>query len=136
MPVPGKTCKYYREPLIINYQEHFSNLSRNFSWIWRSEEHTSELQSLMRISYAVFCLKKLATFWGFCWSDNIYFSVLVRSCQTASIEDINFSIANRILDKSLILELASLKFMENSNNIIFTGFTRNGQILPCTSIGK
>src|SRR3546814_10478099 len=31
------------------------------SWICgrsRSEEHTSELQSLMRISYAVFCLKK------------------------------------------------------------------------------
>src|SRR6056297_3989346 len=25
---------------------------------WRSEEHTSELQSLRRISYAVFCLKK------------------------------------------------------------------------------
>src|SRR3546814_10186056 len=25
---------------------------------WRSEEHTSGLQSLMRISYAVFCLKK------------------------------------------------------------------------------
>src|SRR3546814_1032459 len=31
----------------------------------RSEEHTSELQSLMRISYAVFCLKK----------KNIYFLV-------------------------------------------------------------
>src|SRR3546814_10547898 len=46
----------------------------NFGWIFekaagsrpsrlitkkmRSEEHTSELQSLMRISYAVFCLKK------------------------------------------------------------------------------
>src|SRR3546814_8357661 len=29
------------------------------SRLWsRSEEHTSELQSLMRISYAVFCLKK------------------------------------------------------------------------------
>src|SRR3546814_2193039 len=27
----------------------------------RSEEHTSELQSLMRISYAVFCLKKNTT---------------------------------------------------------------------------
>src|SRR3546814_1990259 len=27
----------------------------------RSEEHTSELQSLMRISYAVFCLKKKNT---------------------------------------------------------------------------
>src|SRR3546814_7988518 len=29
-----------------------------FTVISRSEEHTSELQSLMRISYAVFCLKK------------------------------------------------------------------------------
>src|SRR3546814_8294870 len=28
---------------------------------YRSEEHTSELQSLMRISYAVFCLKKTNT---------------------------------------------------------------------------
>src|SRR3546814_5027771 len=28
------------------------------SWLQRSEEHTSELQSLMCISYAVFCLKK------------------------------------------------------------------------------
>src|SRR3546814_1381079 len=28
---------------------------------FRSEEHTSELQSLMRISYAVFCLKKKTT---------------------------------------------------------------------------
>src|SRR3546814_14806191 len=34
---------------------------RNQEWLkkyGRSEEHTSELQSLMRISYAVFCLKK------------------------------------------------------------------------------
>src|SRR3546814_5315120 len=29
-----------------------------FAGLQRSEEHTSELQSLMRISYAVFCLKK------------------------------------------------------------------------------
>src|SRR3546814_1751259 len=29
--------------------------------VMRSEEHTSELQSLMRISYAVFCLKKKHT---------------------------------------------------------------------------
>src|SRR3546814_3064140 len=35
-------------------------LSRWFQLLYdgRSEEHTSELQSLMRISYAVFCLKK------------------------------------------------------------------------------
>src|SRR3546814_4401909 len=31
------------------------------SSVCRSEEHTSELQSLMRISYAVFCLKKKKT---------------------------------------------------------------------------
>src|SRR3546814_5413890 len=31
---------------------------QNFFGTMRSEEHTSELQSLMRISYAVFCLKK------------------------------------------------------------------------------
>src|SRR3546814_9710976 len=29
-----------------------------YGYRYRSEEHTSELQSLMRISYAVFCLKK------------------------------------------------------------------------------
>src|SRR3546814_8078540 len=33
----------------------------NHQRIGRSEEHTSELQSLMRISYAVFCLKKKKT---------------------------------------------------------------------------
>src|SRR3546814_8225345 len=33
-------------------------LMRSMSARIRSEEHTSELQSLMRISYAVFCLKK------------------------------------------------------------------------------
>src|SRR3546814_8507841 len=33
----------------------FQNLAQRLA---RSEEHTSELQSLMRISYAVFCLKK------------------------------------------------------------------------------
>src|SRR3546814_15210653 len=37
-----------------NTAKHLSESSRGE----RSEEHTSELQSLMRISYAVFCLKK------------------------------------------------------------------------------
>src|SRR3546814_5073081 len=35
------------------FRQHFLKVA-----IARSEEHTSELQSLMRISYAVFCLKK------------------------------------------------------------------------------
>src|SRR3546814_5766597 len=38
---------------IVDVQENIQNIV-----IARSEEHTSELQSLMRISYAVFCLKK------------------------------------------------------------------------------
>src|SRR3546814_9671817 len=45
------------------YSDLFVNSLQKFAKIidlrvWRSEEHTSELQSLMRISYAVFCLKK------------------------------------------------------------------------------
>src|SRR3546814_7326729 len=36
----------------------YAVLQVNFRGSGRSEEHTSELQSLMRISYAVFCLKK------------------------------------------------------------------------------
>src|SRR3546814_10350357 len=37
----------------------FKTRGADLSYLWlRSEEHTSELQSLMRIPYAVFCLKK------------------------------------------------------------------------------
>src|SRR3546814_5878482 len=42
----------------FNRARNFSRIARLTSWRRRSEEHTSELQSLMRISYAVFCLKK------------------------------------------------------------------------------
>src|SRR3546814_6671115 len=44
-------CQQQRQPVL-------SNAIRDSN---RSEEHTSELQSLMRISYAVFCLKKKNT---------------------------------------------------------------------------
>src|SRR3546814_8490246 len=37
---------------------HALEVGRGLHLTLRSEEHTSELQSLMRISYAVFCLKK------------------------------------------------------------------------------
>src|SRR3546814_1317513 len=40
---------------------HPDALDAGSDWAERSEEHTSELQSLMRISYAVFCLKKKKT---------------------------------------------------------------------------
>src|SRR3546814_9902849 len=47
----------------INKSDLSSGISRKTSIrvAERSEEHTSELQSLMRISYAVFCLKKKNT---------------------------------------------------------------------------
>src|SRR3546814_7419412 len=47
--------RYYNCALLVCsfYSPHVHNLA-----FLRSEEHTSELQSLMRISYAVFCLKK------------------------------------------------------------------------------
>src|SRR3546814_8916165 len=46
----------YREQKNKDNEEHIRHADA-FD-LWRSEEHTSELQSLMRISYAVFCLKK------------------------------------------------------------------------------
>src|SRR3546814_1623757 len=39
-------------------RQHWRGMGVTLFINWRSEEHTSELQSLMRISYAVFCLKK------------------------------------------------------------------------------
>src|SRR3546814_5019246 len=49
------------EPITIEYARHSDKaglLAYLIHRVNRSEEHTSELQSLMRISYAVFCLKK------------------------------------------------------------------------------
>src|SRR3546814_8245032 len=49
------------EMLNVSYdptRELYKDINAAFAAQWkRSEEHTSELQSLMRISYAVFCLK-------------------------------------------------------------------------------
>src|SRR3546814_7227618 len=45
------------ERLVLHTQQIRQRTHAGFA-TWRSEEHTSELQSLMRISYAVFCLKK------------------------------------------------------------------------------
>src|SRR3546814_5904406 len=48
---PAFKCAQHCFPSLRQY-------GRGGGMIERSEEHTSELQSLMRISYAVFCLKK------------------------------------------------------------------------------
>src|SRR3546814_1867726 len=45
-------------PNIIPQRTRLTAIRKPYMDCRRSEEHTSELQSLMRISYAVFCLKK------------------------------------------------------------------------------
>src|SRR3546814_6257734 len=52
-----KRVSYHSLPLAPASSLRVRNPARN-GMPRRSEEHTSELQSLMRISYAVFCLKK------------------------------------------------------------------------------
>src|SRR3546814_9287046 len=63
--IKGHSLEYKRKLSVdIVVTETLGNyaLEENFlETALRSEEHTSELQSLMRISYAVFCLKKQTT---------------------------------------------------------------------------
>src|SRR3546814_9408082 len=81
----GRLVRWYYTPMMLPFSEHVSadcvvydcmdelanfrnappqllaleeRLLESADLVFRSEEHTSELQSLMRISYAVFCLKK------------------------------------------------------------------------------
>src|SRR3546814_1915311 len=75
MPIPrgvkwGRIEAYAPHSITVDTVARFKGLERAIIILWgldnsdpqrdreRSEEHTSELQSLMRISYAVFCLKK------------------------------------------------------------------------------
>src|SRR3546814_10045818 len=52
-PGAGKLAAAHRDRALAKIDR-----KHGFDRVARSEEHTSELQSLMRISYAVFCLKK------------------------------------------------------------------------------
>src|SRR3546814_1584436 len=55
--VPAAELRQVDVPALL-HRAHEILASRRLAVVARSEEHTSELQSLMRISYAVFCLKK------------------------------------------------------------------------------
>src|SRR3546814_3687560 len=60
-PLPGLPARPVQVPCDLDRPSTRSSRSRECQprkSTGRSEEHTSELQSLMRISYAVFCLKK------------------------------------------------------------------------------
>src|SRR3546814_3296187 len=57
LPNTLEAIEAHRKVEFVVTQNLFMNPDACFSDL-RSEEHTSELQSLMRISYAVFCLKK------------------------------------------------------------------------------
>src|SRR3546814_7867137 len=52
---PSTIRHYGSQSRLLELREKYGNRIRV---VPRSEEHTSELQSLMRLSYAVFCLKK------------------------------------------------------------------------------
>src|SRR3546814_10225352 len=58
--LPGFLLNFFNCILrfLLKLVQLFSRTNFRFNHPIRSEEHTSELQSLMRISYAVFCLKK------------------------------------------------------------------------------
>src|SRR3546814_9454195 len=58
-----QVCALYGDPAML--------AKYSLIFVDRSEEHTSELQSLMRISYAVFCLKKKKTYKRITSSKNI-----------------------------------------------------------------
>src|SRR3546814_5295997 len=51
-------CATAEAPIHDNVKQAYVDNDEHGSFLIRSEEHTSELQSLMRISYAVICLKK------------------------------------------------------------------------------
>src|SRR3546814_2919355 len=59
---PGRHLHNFHLPVLLSSQalarQQRREIQRVRRFDGRSEEHTSELQSLMRISYAVFCLKK------------------------------------------------------------------------------
>src|SRR3546814_5973779 len=57
LPIPAcaRSCPRCNNPLSMSWSRRRAPAATSCC---RSEEHTSELQSLMRISYAVFCLKK------------------------------------------------------------------------------
>src|SRR3546814_7576796 len=58
----GKGCRTVHVDVVDRIHDHafeaISDDALKLDTVARSEEHTSELQSLMRNSYAVFCLKK------------------------------------------------------------------------------
>src|SRR3546814_3392188 len=56
----AKLIEQERQHRTIIYRANYPAMNALMAYLMenRSEEHTSELQSLMRISYAVFCLKK------------------------------------------------------------------------------
>src|SRR3546814_5854576 len=57
----GTVVDDHRKPRGLRLRDLLDGNLRGDAIVGRSEVHTSELQSLMRISYAVFCLKKRTT---------------------------------------------------------------------------
>src|SRR3546814_7234675 len=78
-----KAAKYDKNgrPLFLHFDEMGELENSGVSKKFKSEEHTSELQSLMRISYAVFCLKKKT----YKTQEKIYNRSQLRTCSKKKI---------------------------------------------------
>src|SRR3546814_7818473 len=57
-PIPDMAIANWEDVIRVNLTSAFLAAKAQIPALRRSEEHTSELQSLMRRSYAVFCVKK------------------------------------------------------------------------------
>src|SRR3546814_4826529 len=76
LPISGSSCHSRGIPARPDHSARQPPARDNRGNRLRSEEHTSELQSLMRISYAVFCLK---TKISYNLDSHRYFSILQKS---------------------------------------------------------
>src|SRR3546814_4539124 len=68
---PGDISQRWKQVVRGNVTDALQVLEQH-ALLGRSEEHTSELQSLMRISYAVFCLKKKKIYITYEYNTKIY----------------------------------------------------------------
>src|SRR3546814_2599241 len=86
-----------RQPGTGEYSLHFQ----------RSEEHTSELQSLMRISYAVFCLKKKKPLKPN--SDHKRNSTITNTIMSITKTNRHTTKATKLLNKNILIQTKHLK---------------------------
>src|SRR3546814_1216302 len=90
-----KLCVLWKRRFRCDRHHHGEGWPSLYEQQARSEEHTSELQSLMRISYAVFCLKK---------KKNAKYHKLQSTCTTINTEHITNNTTSIYISVTTILQ--------------------------------